>query len=410
MKTQLDLQEYASTECELTAAQLDLLLRHAQLLDLSIEPVVHGPGTYRLTASSTVGAVQIGDLSIMIEPKIGIAQLLSLASYAMGVFQPQEQRQFDFAERESLPDALALALTSAARQAFGRGLLHGYRSEEQALQTVRGRIRMAEQMRRRFGAGLPVEVRFDEFTDDIIEHQLVRAAVMRLGSLHLRSDEARRQLSWVTATLERVTAVEFQPDEVPAVQFDRLNGHYRGVVGLARLVLRHAAFQSDRGDIRASGFLIDMDRLFQEFLISALRDALGVSEQTLHSDRDVPESWLAKGRQLRIRPDLSWWDGPICTFVGDAKYKNLSGSSAPRPDLYQLLAYATALDLPGGLLVYAHGEAVPASYLVAHARKRLEVTALDLSGELATVLQQVEQVAQQVLALRDEARSLRRTA
>ena len=410
MKTQLDLQEYASTECVLTAAQLDLLLQRARLLDVSIERAVRGAGTYRLTASSTVGAVEIGDLSIMIEPKIGIAQLLSLAAYAMGVFQPQEQRQFDFAERQSLPDALALALASAARRAFGRGLLHGYRPEEQALQTVRGRIRMAEQMRRRFGTGLPVEVRFDEFTDDIIEHQLVRAAVARLGSMRLRSDEARRQLSWVAATLEQVTAVEFPPSQVPEVQFDRLNGHYRGVVGLARLVLRHAAFQSDRGDIRASGFLIDMNQLFQEFLIAALRDALGVSEQTLHSDRDVPETWLARGRQLRIRPDMSSWDGPICTFVGDAKYKNLSGSSAPSHDLYQLLAYATALDLPGGLLVYAHGEAVPASYLVVHAQKRLEVTALDLSGELATVLQQVEQVAQQVLALRDEARFLLRTA
>ena len=410
MKTQLDLQEYASTECVLTAAQLDLLLRHARALDLSIEPVVRGPGTYRLTAGSTVGAVEIGDLSIMIEPKIGIAQLLSLAAYAIGVFRPQERRQFDFAERQSLPDALALALSSAARRAFGRGLLHGYRTEEQALQTIRGRVRMAEQMGRRFGTGLPIEVGFDEFTDDIIEHQLVLAAVARLGSMRLRSDEARRQLSWVAATLEHVTAVAFPRNQVPTVRFDRLNGHYRGVVGLARLVLRHAAFQSDRGDIRASGFLLDMNKLFQEFLIAALREALGVSEQTLHSDRDVPATWLARGRQLRIKPDLSWWDGPICTFVGDAKYKNLSGSSAPSSDLYQLLAYATALDLPGGLLVYAHGEADPESYLVANAQKRLEVTALDLSGELATVLQKLEGVAQQVSALRDEARSVRRTA
>ena len=29
----------------------------------------------------------------------------------------------------------------------------------------------------------------------------------------------------------------------------------------------------------------------------------------------------------------------------------------PNADLYQLLAYTTALNLPGGLLVYAKGEA-----------------------------------------------------
>ena len=59
-------------------------------------------------------------------------------------------------------------------------LLHGYREEEDALQTVRGRIRLDDQMRRRPGFLLPVEVRYDEFTDDILENRLVKAAVVRL--------------------------------------------------------------------------------------------------------------------------------------------------------------------------------------------------------------------------------------
>ena len=80
-----------------------------------------------------------------------------------------------------MPDTLALALAAAARRAFVRGLLHGYRTEEEALHTVRGRIRFDEQMRRRSGVPLPVEVRYDEFTDDILENRLVKAAVVSLG-------------------------------------------------------------------------------------------------------------------------------------------------------------------------------------------------------------------------------------
>ena len=59
------------------------------------------------------------------------------------------------------------------------------------------------------------------------------------------------------------------------IRFDRLNEHYRGVVGLARLVLRHSAFESGRGYVRASGFLMNMNDLFQEFVTVALREALG---------------------------------------------------------------------------------------------------------------------------------------
>ena len=46
-------------------------------------------------------------------------------------------------------------------------------------------------------------------------------------------------------------------------------------MGLSRLVLRHGAFETGRGAARASGFLIDMNVVFQEFLTQALREVLG---------------------------------------------------------------------------------------------------------------------------------------
>ncbi len=102
-----------------------------------------------------------------------------------------------------------------------------------------------------------------------------------------------------------------------------------------------------------------------------------------------------------MEPDLSWWESGVCTFVGDAKYKRIDGS-VPNADLYQLLAYATALDLPGGLLIYAKGEREPATYTARHSGKRLEVAALDLSGTLDDVLDRVGEVADKVRRLRDE--------
>ena len=371
--TQINLKEYAPTDHALTAAQRDTLLREAGALNLTIEPIVDREGSYRLTAGPKVGAVEIGELSVLIEPKVGIAQLLSLACYAMGVFRSQEQRPFDFQESDALPDAIAIALASAARQAFVRGLLHGYREREEALQTVRGRIRLEAQMRRRFGIGVPVEVQYDEFTDDIVANRLVKAAVSRLTGMRLHSVKARRGLSWAAGMVEQVSPVEYGPNDVPEIRFDRLNEHYRSVIGLARLVLRHSAFESGRGHVRASGFLMNMNDLFQEFVTVALGEALGASEQTLHSDRGVRGVTLDEDGLAGLKPDLSWWDGASCTFVGDAKYKNLTSQPVPGADLYQLLAYVTALDLPGGLLVYAQGEADTASYRVKHSGKRLSL-------------------------------------
>ena len=402
---QIDLREYTRSEpYPLSVAERDDL---RTLLSLTIEPAVGEDATYHLTPGSTVGAVEIGDLSVLIRPKIGIPQVLSLACYAMGGFEPQEQRLFDFEEGEELPDILALALASAARKAFSRGLLHGYRTEEEALHTVRGRIRFDEQIRRRFGIALPVEVRYDEFTDDITENRLVKAAAVRLGRMRLRSQQARRGLGWIAALLENVSPAEFVPNNVPEVRFDRLNEHYRDVVGLARLILRHSAFRSERGKVRATGFLMDMNDVFQEFVTRSVREALGVSERVF-LERNI--GTLDKEGKVGLKPDLTWWDGEACTFVGDAKYKNIIGKRMPNADLYQLLAYITALDLPSGLLIYAQGEAETATYNVQSSGRRLEVAALDLSGTLDTVLERVDCLADKISALRDEARRLRPAA
>ena len=403
---QIDLQEYQQSEAiPLSITERDDL--QAVLPSLTIVPAAGEDAAYHLTPSSTVGAVEIGDLSVLIRPKIGIPQLLSLACYAMGVFKSQDKRMFDFDEEQALPDTLALALAAAARRAFSRGLLHGYRTEEEALHTVRGRIRFADQIRQRFGIPLPIEVRYDEFTDDITENQLVKAAAIRLGGMRLRSQQARRNLGWIAAMLENVSSVESFPKDVPDVRFDRINEHYRGVVGLSRLILRHSAFESERGVVHATGFLMDMNTLFQEFLTVALRETLGLTERVF---REKNIDTLDVDGKVKLRPDLTWWHGRDCQFVGDAKYKGIENESVPNADLYQLLAYVTALNLPGGLLVYAQGEAETAALSVRHSDKRLEVAALNLGGSLDAVLKRVDVLAERVKALRDEAIALDRAA
>ena len=396
---ELNLQEHQRSDAVTLSISERDALRRALPSSLAVEPVDGTENAYKLRPGSTIGAITVGNLSVLIEPKISIPQVLSLACYAIGKvhFQPAD---FDFPEEYALPDALAIALSNQARRAFARGLLHGYRTEEEALYAVRGRIRFDDQLRRRFGIPLPVEVRYDEFTADVRANRLVKTAAYRLGRAGLRSPQARRSLGWVAAMLEDVALAEFAPAAVPPVRYDQLNEHYRGVVELARLILRHGAFEPGRGKVRASGFLMDLNVVFQEFVTQALREALGLSERQLRSDTGVGRIYLDDDRRVRLAPDLTWWQGDTCVFVGDAKYKRLDDGRIPNADLYQLLAYATALNLPGGLLIYAQGEADAATYRVRHCGKALEVAALDLSGTLDDVLGRVDLLAQRVCVLR----------
>ena len=363
-------------------------------LSLGIEPAGER-GMYQITPGPVVGALEIGEMSVLIRPKIDIPRLLSIACYAMGHFRLRSE-MFNYPAHYELPDVLALALSSAARQAFSQGLLHDYLTREEALYTVRGRIRFEEQMRRRYGIPLPTEVRYDEFTEDILANRLVKAAALHLGAMRLHEARARRGLGWIAAILDNVSLEEFRNGDVPEVKFNRLNEHYRGVVEMSRLVLRHGAYESGRGSVRATGFLMDMNRVFQEFVTVALREELRLTASEF-SERAIMSLDVAD--RINLRPDLVWRSGSSYVFVGDAKYKDITDSGVRSEDLYQLLAYVTALDLPGGMLIYAAGRTEGVVHQVRHSGKRLEVASLDIAGTLDETLQHVSLLASHVREL-----------
>ena len=414
---QIDLQEYEkSSPIALNVAQRDALaLIGDRGIRITAAPGVDGE--YQLTPGAEVGAFEVCGLSVFIRPKLGIPKLIFLACYAMGAFKLRDGERHDFEDAATLPDAMALSLAVAARRAFQQGLLHGYQTKEESLYAVRGRIRMDDQIRRRFDTPFPVEVRYDEFTENVVANQLVKAAAWALGRMRLRSPKARRGLQEIGARLANVSLVEFSPHDVPRVTFDRLNERYREVVMLSRLVLSRHFFESGRGAVTAPGFYMNMNDVFQRFITQALREALGISDRTLRSDNHaddhrLPTIWLADddgGRaSMQLKPDLSWWEDDLCcTFVGDAKYKYIGGN-APNADLYQLLAYATALDLPGGLLVYAKGERPAHTYEVRNAGKRLEVAEVDLAGDVDELLPRIDELAKRVERIRDAGRAGKR--
>ena len=89
--------------------------------------------------------------------------------------------------------------------------------------------------------------------------------------------------------------------------------------------------------------------------------------------------------------------------VGDVKYKRSSEGRGENADCYQLLSYAAAANLPGGMLIYAAGEAEPGVHRVRYVGKRLEVVALDLSVEPSRVLAQIRSLASRVMDMADRA-------
>lgn len=358
--------------------------------NLAIVPAAGEPGRFDVTPAATVGTIHIEGREIEIRPKIPLDRLLFLISYSMDAvrWQPEE---VSYQEADTLVAAMAGLFAHHVRHALEPGVLHGYRSEDDALHTVRGRIRFGDQLRRRYGDRLPLEVSYDDFTDDIFENRILKAAIWRLGRFRLPQAVASR-LGRFDRLLERVTHEPHVDASMP-IAWSRLNERYRPAIAFARLILASASLETGGSGQRAPGLLVNMNRVFENFVVAALRRAMGLSEHQLVQGATDRSLYLDSGRLIGLAPDLSWWRQGHCHLIGDAKYKRLSASGIKHPDLYQLLAYLVATGLPAGVLVYPRTETDQADHDVPGAAARLMVRTLDLGGEPREILDGVSRLA-----------------
>ena len=375
--------------CALNAARIGVL------------PATDQPDAYILRPSSWIGAVRIGDLSVIVRPKISMDRVMFLITYAM---DPSNWRDdpFQFEPEPDVIETVALVLARRSRQAISGGLLRGYRREEDALNTIQGRVRFEDQIGRRFGLPLPVEVAYDEYTEDIEKNRLLKTAIYRLGRAQIRSEPLRRELHRLQSAFNMVQLGDYAPGAVPEIRYTRLDEHYRPAVELARLIIENSSLELFAGSFAGAAFLIAMNRVFEQFLYVALGETLGLSQEHWKRGKGI---YLDKSRNILVQPDLSWWPSgsvrgePRPIFVGDAKYKKLEkGEGRDKPDfrhadIYQMLAYCTAADLSYGLLIYAAGEGEPNRYETVYAGKTIEVVSMNLTGKPAEILGEVDRLA-----------------
>ncbi|PZG16119.1 restriction endonuclease [Micromonospora craterilacus] len=346
-------------------------------------------GVWHVRAGRKVGALRIGRVEVHIEPKVPIARLLFLMGYAR---DPAGWRDeiVSLTEHTELVPALAAALWRQTDRALRPGLLQGYRTIDETSPVLRGRLRETAQLTRRAGRPLPLEVRHDDYTIDITENRILATAVDRMLRVPGIDDPSRRGLRHLAGRFAGVTRL--RPGEpVPAWRLTRLNERLLVALRLAELVLASSSVDGNRGPVLGNGFLLDMWRVYEDFLSVALRAAV----ESAYGGRVLRQArhHLDQQHRLELRPDILWRDGTgVIGAVVDAKYK----VDSTHGDAYQMLAYCIAYGLSSGHLVYAGGAHPPLRHVVHNAGIEIRCHFLDLDCEPVELLARIHALAGEI--------------
>jgi 5-methylcytosine-specific restriction enzyme subunit McrC len=350
------------------------------------------PDGWSLVTGSSVG-VTVGDgWELRVHPRIAIPRLLFLLAYA------HDQRGWrdvtaGFGAETDLLSAVAVGFSLHASRAVERGPIRSYVSFDERRPDLRGRVRFGDQIARVPGLPMPLEVTFDDHTADVQENRMLRSASEILLRLPRVAPSARARMLRVDRVLEEVRVLR-DPRDFTVPRITRLNARYEPALVLAKLVLDHMSVTARSGNVSSATFEFDMNRVFEDFVSSGLREALRRHGGEV---RFQEHGQLAVGPGLPIKPDVTWWSRGRCVAVIDAKYKSIANATMPNSDAYQMLAYCIAHRRRRGFVVYAHdsGERVR-RHTIRNSGHVIDVRTLDVAMPPSELLEAVATLAGEI--------------
>ena len=319
-----------------------------------------GSGRWRVRVVDCVGVVSIGDLQLVIGPKIPSAHLFYLLAKS-GAYPRLDDAAASVAAAPTLWDLVARWFVDATERLLRVGLVRDYVERIDALDAVAGSLELQATTGHYYSGRLAVECRFDEFGYDTPLNRVLLAALAAVAGSPALPDEARRRSLRLMARFEEVEALASRD---LSAEVDRRTSHYRTAHALARHIIRGLGREIAEGADAAWTFLIRTPELVEGGIREVLAERLG-------RHRVTKQGLQLAGTTLTFNPDLVFDGGRA---VGDVKYKVSSGEWS-RPDLYQTIAFAEAFGASHGVVVrFRHGSAPAAPSLVVGTQSIREAT------------------------------------
>ncbi len=262
---------------------------------------------------------------------------------------------------------LTLLRLLCKRPLMGRML----KDEENLTGKVKGKIVIEKNIRSNtmHGRNDRFYCRYLHFSDDIIENQILKAALKKakrfivdyFGDYSKDNNNYSSMISYCSKALRNISEVQCNGSSCNGLKFTGCYAYYKPVIAMAKMILDDISIESN-GEVNTTGYIIpyaiSMEKLFEVYIRAYLKKngiysykgkyEHGIRLEKFDDKTEVfaEEDLINPGRYISgsIKPDLILTDQDSGeTVVIDVKYKNyMNGNS--RNDRLQLLAYSMMLN------------------------------------------------------------------
>jgi 5-methylcytosine-specific restriction enzyme subunit McrC len=332
-------------------------------------------------------------MKIIIRPKIQAANIFRMLAYIYARERPDPFREAEVSYRSEqlLFEPLVELFNSLVSNRVRRGLYQSYVEHEDNLVFFKGRLSIGQHIRHNLARPDHAYCRYTQQTHDIDDNQIIKWTLHLLLTVFPWSTPTIRALRANFHQFEAVSLMHPNRSVFRNRHYHRLNEDYRLPHDLCRLFLDKRSLSEQFGTTHFRGFLLDMNELFEQFVSTAFQIVGRATRLLVVSQAQAYLSLYP----VRIRPDITIRKGHSVVSIVDAKYKR-SFDVYDNPDVYQMLAYATALNCRNTFLIFPTSECEQDGPVeILNSPVTVEICRIDISDKHCVAA--AEQVARDVL-------------
>lgn len=257
------------------------------------------------------------------------------------------------------------------------------KDEENLTGKVKGKIVIEKNIRSNtmHGRNDRFYCRYLHFSDDIIENQVLKAALKKakrfiidyFGDYSKDNNNYSSMISYCSKALRNISDIQCSGSACNGLKFSGCYAYYKPVIAMAKMILDDISIEAN-GKVETTGYIIpyaiSMEKLFEVYVRAYLKkngvasykgkQEHGIRLEKFDNKTEVfaEEDLLNPGKYISgaIKPDIILTDQDTGeTVVIDVKYKDYTSNS--RDDRLQLLAYSMIFNANNiGIILPAQSE------------------------------------------------------
>jgi len=313
-------------------------------------------------SKSYVGYINTPLRTITLKPKykeIGFEHIVRLYLYVYGYRPTDSAAVLDVSSTDNSVDVADMFIKNLKRN-IQEGVIRTYERKETKLSTIRGRVNYVDSyISLMLHKRKPIKARVSSLSIENDVNALIMTALTKLRHIKKYTAVATELAMYFEGAADNITNGSAV---LESINFNSNTSRYRKTLTYAAMIVDQLTYSDTGSTVGTDSFIINFDRLFEDFVAKALKEFPEKKEfSTWSSKKKFADVIGAGGKydEREYQPDIIFryldederYDYlPSAYAVLDVK--NKAYNQFKNPDIYQILTYAKLLHCEKAVLLY----------------------------------------------------------